>query len=381
MRDGQPYFIKGAGGGRKLDELRDAGANSLRTWGAGPDLAALLDQAHAKGLSVTIGIWLNKQGQGMDYADPDQLSKQLESAREDVRRYRHHPALLLWGIGNEMEIGGNPDLVFRQVERIAKMVKEEDPNHPTMTVVADMWPEKMAALLKHCRSIDILGVNSYGGLPTLAERMRPWPRPYVLTEWSFVAHGDVRKTEWGSPFEPSSTEKARQARENYRKAILAHPDRVLGAYAFYWGQSQTQTASWFDVFLRTGQKLEIVDALTDAWGGRRPKNRAPRIELLDSPAGQRLPPGVPLAFRFQASDPDRDALDVRYEITLDDSSKRFVGDFEKTMPVAASGTVRPNQTVPAPLDPGPYRLLLIADDRRGGAATASFPFWVEHPKP
>ena len=34
LRDGKPYFIKGAGGWTRLKELAAAGGNSVRTWGA-----------------------------------------------------------------------------------------------------------------------------------------------------------------------------------------------------------------------------------------------------------------------------------------------------------------------------------------------------------
>ena len=52
LRDGKPYFIRGAGGSAGLQKLAAAGANSVRTWGS-DDIDDLLDEAHALGLSVT----------------------------------------------------------------------------------------------------------------------------------------------------------------------------------------------------------------------------------------------------------------------------------------------------------------------------------------
>ena len=53
LRDGQPYVIKGGGGRMYLETLKEAGGNSLRTWGE-DNLEPLLDRAHELGLTVTI---------------------------------------------------------------------------------------------------------------------------------------------------------------------------------------------------------------------------------------------------------------------------------------------------------------------------------------
>ena len=81
-RNGKPYFIRGAGGsGASLEQLAAAGGNSVRTWGA-DDIDDLLDEAHARGLTVTVGIWLGHERHGFDYGDRRQVREQLERARE-----------------------------------------------------------------------------------------------------------------------------------------------------------------------------------------------------------------------------------------------------------------------------------------------------------
>ena len=52
IRDGQPYYIKGAGGDGPKDLLAKAGANTFRTWGIGPDFGEQLDQAQQLGINV-----------------------------------------------------------------------------------------------------------------------------------------------------------------------------------------------------------------------------------------------------------------------------------------------------------------------------------------
>ncbi len=93
LRGGEPYFIRGAGGNHSLELLAAAGANSVRTWDA-EDLEPLLDEAHALGLTVTVGIWLGHQRHGFDYDDPEQVAEQRQRVRRAVLRYKDHPAVL-----------------------------------------------------------------------------------------------------------------------------------------------------------------------------------------------------------------------------------------------------------------------------------------------
>lgn len=107
-RNGKPYFIRGAGGREHLEELVKAGGNSIRTWGA-DDLESLLDEAHRLGLTVTVGLWLGHERHGFNYQDDKAIVEQLEKARDNILRYKDRPALLMWGVGNEIEgDGGNP---------------------------------------------------------------------------------------------------------------------------------------------------------------------------------------------------------------------------------------------------------------------------------
>lgn len=59
-KNGEPYFIKGAVGWNFLEELSDAGANSLRT------SPKLLDVAHRLGLSVLVNLPVAAERSGFD---------------------------------------------------------------------------------------------------------------------------------------------------------------------------------------------------------------------------------------------------------------------------------------------------------------------------
>jgi hypothetical protein len=135
LRNGAPYTIRGAGGRRYMAQLAEAGGNSIRTWHA-RGMRATLDRAHELGLSVTYGMWLGHERHGFDYSNPQSIAKVTAEIREAVLTHRDHPALLMWGIGNEMEGDGSNPLIWKTVNDIAGLVKQLDPHHPTMTVIA-----------------------------------------------------------------------------------------------------------------------------------------------------------------------------------------------------------------------------------------------------
>ncbi|MCB0626669.1 MAG: hypothetical protein KDC43_22815, partial [Saprospiraceae bacterium] len=89
-RGGKPYFIKGVGGQNYLDRAVAYGANSVRTWGSG-EAVAVLDEAHAKGLTVLFGLWVGQERQGFDYDDAKAVKAQLEQFREVVKSNKNHP--------------------------------------------------------------------------------------------------------------------------------------------------------------------------------------------------------------------------------------------------------------------------------------------------
>ena len=183
LRGGERYFIKGAGGDGPKEALARAGGNSLRTWGIGDDTQRTLDEAQRLGLTVTLGIWLGHKEHGFDYRNAQAVEKQFEDARKAVLRFKDHPALLFWALGNEMENGDDTPEVWAAVEDLAKMVHAVDPDHPAMTVVAEIGGGKLEAIEKRCPSIDVVGINSYGGGPSLFERYRKSGagKPYIVT--------------------------------------------------------------------------------------------------------------------------------------------------------------------------------------------------------
>ena len=200
-------FIRGAGGDGSLEQLAAAGANSVRTWGA-DDIEARLDAAHALGLSVTVGPLARPRATRLRLQRRESGERATGTRpRKRAALQKNHPAVLLWGIGNEMEGFGSGDnpAIWKAVNDIAAMVKRLDPLHPTMTVTADLGGGRIESVQKRCPAIDIHGINSYGGALSVAERYRAGgaTKPYVLTELGRPGSGKSRRTTGARPVEPT----------------------------------------------------------------------------------------------------------------------------------------------------------------------------------
>ncbi len=383
LRGGEPYLIKGAGGSASLEQLAAAGGNSVRTWSA-DGVGELLDEAHALGLTVTVGIWLGHERHGFDYNDETQVREQFERAREAVLRHKDHPAVLLWGIGNEMEgfeDGDNP-AIWEAVNDVAAMVKELDPNHPTMTVTTFVHGERIDYVHKRSPAIDIHGVNAYGGASVVAERLRAGgaTKPFVLTEFGPLGPWEMPKTEWGAPYEQTSTDKATFYRQSYEQAIAAETGLALGAYAFLWGHKMEATATWFGMFLEDGAKTGAVDVMTELWSGAAPDDLAPLVEPLALAGNAQVDPGAEVSVKADIVDPEGRDLRVRWVLRPEADEYATGGDFRPNLRDIDGVVIESSAQgvrLRMPEEPGPYRLFLYAYDEAGNAATANMPLLVK----
>lgn len=370
LKGGKPFFVKGAGAQKDLESLVAAGGNSVRTWGTDEKTGDFLDRCHQLGLTVTVGFWLNKSHE-FDYGSSTNLAAQEKEIVGWVKKYKNHPAVLMWAIGNEMELGASPEnsgRIWQHINRIAGAVKAEDQHrHPVISVVADMWDQKMDDILAHASNLDALGVNSYGGITTLDSRMTRWKKPYFITEFQLPNPTDGKGEPHGLPKEPSSTIKAETCETHYRAGVLSQPDRVLGSYVFYWDKSGNQTASWYNMHLKTGEALESVERMTKLWTGKPPRNRAPKITSADwtNTSGE-----------VKVQDPDGDPVTLELEIVSEEKS-RFEGDFEKDLGVEYRQKVGSKFNFPKGLKPGRYRAYILIRDGNGAAAVANHVFKVE----
>lgn len=385
-REGEPYFIKGAGGTSRLEQLAEAGANSVRTWDT-DNAERILDEAQAHGLTVMLGLRMGKERHGFDYSDEEAVKAQKAQIREQVLRYKDHPALLTWGIGNELDLFYTDTNVWYAVEDIARMIRELDPHHLITTVTAGIDQEKSDLIQERVPSIDYLSINTYGELDTLPQKVRDvgWPGAYAVTEWGPTGHWEIANTAWGVPIEQTSTEKAAAYRQRYESAILADEEKGLGSYAFLWGQKQETTPTWYGLFLESGHATEVVDTMHHLWSGEWPEHRAPSIQSFriddqtayDSIYLQR---GETYEVTLEATHPDNEPFSIRWEFLPESTDIKSGGDREDR-PESVPGLIVEDQgngtlRFTAPDTRGPYRLFAYVTTEHNRAAAANVPFFV-----
>ncbi len=390
LRGGEQYTVRGVG--MAVDDIaRFAayGGNSIRTWTTrdGPqDIGRLLDEAEALGVTVALGLPMRAERHGFDYDDPAAVAAQRESFREDILRYRDHPALLAWIIGNELNHSYTNPRVWDAVEDVARMIEELDPNHPVTTALAGFYPQVVAGVLERAPSLDFLSAQLYGslfGLPGKVEEAG-FTGPFMVTEWGTIGYWEMEKTPWGAPVELTSSEKADVIARAWREVLSAFPGQLIGSYVFKWGWKQERTPTWFGLLLESGETTESADVMQHAWTGSWPANRSPRVEamLLDgctSRQGVTLVAGRPYEAAFEVTDPDGDALRYRWEVKRESGATQAGGDFEAGIP-SLRGLLRGPASATTTIavdEPGRYRLFAYAFDGQGHAAHANIPFLVE----
>lgn len=408
LRGGQPYYVNGVGGSANLAQAAAAGANSQRVWGnnGATDSVNILNLAQANGLTTTLGFWLNQTSAGYTTTYKNSV---LNNAATVATAVKDHPALLFYALGNELNLGSgttNADqqAVWEFLNTVALRIKEIDPNHPVITVIAGPSSATINRIATYAPAIDVIGVNVYAGsmsgIPSGFRNATSYTGPYIVGEWGPRGHWEVPVTSWRAPFEQTSREKSESYLSSYRDVILAESDRCVGSYVFLWGQKQERTPTWYGMFAEVrsalglnGEAMPTVDVMESVWTGSTPANRAPVIEglWLDGvpvtgitsannsawSAALTRRAGEVMQIEARVTDPDSDALTYVWEV-LEEATVFGNGGSYEPRPATVTGLVTPGATpgtiaLTVPKS-GNYRLFCYVLDGRGKVATANLPF-------
>ncbi len=386
--DNEVFYIKGAGGTVHLKEVKDAGGNTIRTWGL-EQATSILDEAHKLGLKVMLGLWVNHERHGFDYNDTLKVKQQLDNFREAVIKYRNHPALLMWGVGNEYELEYTNTKVWSCVNDIAKMIHELDKNHPTATVTAGTTLEKVKFINEVMTEIDIYGINTYGDIEQVQAILNEgnYKGPYMITEWGPNGHWESPKTSWGKSIEQSSSEKKAVYDSRYKRCIKANINQCIGSFAFLWGQKQEYTSTWYGLFGESGKPTEAVDALASNWSEAKLSNNSPTIDsvVIDGKKYDKeliLEQDRSYSFSVFARDADANKLNYKWQFYPESTDLKTGGDKENK-PNEISGKLKKSKTQNALLltnvEEGAYRLFVFVDDNKS-EAYLSIPLYVNYSK-
>lgn len=234
-----PFFIKGicyhpvakGSSNRSFDQLagdlalmKEAGINAIRVYSPVDDLA-VLDQIHEAGLKLIVGFGYNQKG----YYDI--LSGSL---LEYVEKYKDHPAILFWELGNEYNyhpewFEGDMANWYRAMNDAAIKIKAADPNHPVATAHGEL-PDSLAMAMSP--DIDIWGMNVYR-----------WDNPgTIFGQWSAISEKPMYLSEAGADsymaaaangYEQGANELAQaDATRNILKDIFSGKDICSGVALF-----------------------------------------------------------------------------------------------------------------------------------------------------
>lgn len=393
MRNGAPYYVKGVGGTVQLDLAVSIGANSVRTWGI-EEAASILDAAHERGLTVMLGFWLQHERHGFNYSDTAKVGRQYRHFCQAIMKFKDHPALLMWGIGNELDLNYTNPACWDAVQDLARYAHLVDPNHPTSTVTAGLDSMDVQWILKKAPDIDLLGINTYGDIAGVPRNIRRfgWTGPYMITEWGPNGYWEAPQTSWKAAIEQSSSDKKAVYLARYKDFIAPNTSHCLGSYAFLWGAKQEYTETWFGLFNKNGQPTEPIDALEFVFTGAWPSKPAPSISAM-SISGFEQSEAMLKAGNWhhatlnaglgQGGTGQSPRLRYTWIILEESTDKKSGGDAEQ-----AAGEVRSNMRgahsntlqFRAPDRPGAYRLFAHVECN-GKTAYHNIPFWVQERSP
>lgn len=388
----QPFYINGAGlEWGSIKSLADHGGNAFRTWRVdnGEKTALeILNEAQQHGLMVCMGLEVARERHGFDYDNEAAVAEQKAQIKQDVLALKDHPALLMWGIGNELNLRHKNPKVWDAVNDLAVMIHEIDPNHPTSTMLAGAEPEMIKVVVERCQDVDLLSFQIYGEIDQLPRFLceSGYQGAYTVSEWGATGHWETTCTNWGRPIEANSSVKANDYKTRYIDYIAADVKQCVGSFVFLWGQKQERTPTWYGVILENGKNTESAQVMQYLWTGEWPAYRAPSVSGLtvnglNAADSVRVTTAAVCQATVAIKPSDDQLLTYRWEIMaeVDKSVESDGGDFEPTPDIIWRGPLDSSNaeiefTAPSP---GEYRLFVYADDIYGSAATANMPILVE----
>ena len=384
--DGKPFEIKGAtfeyvkdveNYDKHFKDLQFLGVNTIRTWATGKETKALLDAAQKYDIKIMMGIWMRHGRPGMedddrfDYLkDTKGMQVMYDNAIDFVKTYKDHPAVLTWGIGNEvyLNIATDPEkeAYSKLLEKICKEIKKIDPNHPITSVEA--WTFGMDWWQKHVPSIDIYGLNVYGaGANFLQDELekRNIDKPYIITEFGVLGEWDVKQEKNGVKVEPSDQEKYDAFAKGYHDWIV-NKSKNLGVFVFHYGNNYNHMSPWLLMF-HNGMFRPQYWATREAFTGKKPVNYIPKIEKFElSKNESKSKVWIPVS--LDVSDIENEALEFSFHYNQRTGSRKRR---DQLLKLNHRGSLQEGFEIQLPEEDGPVKIYVNVKDVYNNVGIAS----------
>jgi len=422
IRNGEPFFIQGAGGESYFKELAEIGGNTIRLFDPS-NLKDKLDEAHKYNLAVIVDIPLpryNKSYYPYDNEDENAILKQ--EIKELVHQHKDHPALLIWNLGNEI----NYPFVFRKNDfiktfnELVSIIQAVDPNHPVSTSIEGVSRKAMSSIYIHSPEIDLLSFNTFGNTKLVNSNFAQisflfGPKPYFFSELGPDGPWESSTTSWGAPIEATSSKKSELYSTRFNIIKDNEDAASLGSLIFYWGTKLERTHTWFSLF-KDGYKSEIINVIETLWNGPESSPELNRINYItvntnDSRDNNRFFPGelshsgitpqligldymlvnelgahdniifspgelshAEIIFHENYNDSVRIDWEIYPEAWYSDTKDMVVDNYK---PIDSIVTIEKTKTTFfAPTKEGPYRIFAYVYNQDGFFATTNTPFYV-----
>ena len=186
-----------------------------------------LDHAQKYGMGVVMPFYLRPEG---DYSDSAFRLALVNEAAAKINRFKGHPALRMWGLGNEVLLSGLPSLDLASFGefylQLADLFHALDPDHPVIYREAEDYflPAIVEAIQASPQERPWLlyGMNIYS--MELERILEDWPG-YGLDRPLFV-------TEFGA--EPEWMGGRAAGYVDMWRTIRAYPEYVMGGAPYVW---------------------------------------------------------------------------------------------------------------------------------------------------
>jgi hypothetical protein len=384
--EGKSFEVKGATFGYDKDvnnyikhfqELNNLGVNTIRTWGTGEHTRKLLDVAHKYNIKVMLGIWMRHGKPGMEADDSfdyvnDSIGKETmyKNALSIVEKYKNHPAILTWGVGNEVYLNMATDkekiAYSKLLERICFQIKKIDENHPVTSVEA--WTFGVDWWLKYVPSIDIFGINTYGaGANILPQELakKGVKKPYVITEFGVRGEWEIKKDKNGVIPEPTDQEKYDAIVKGYNEWIKPKPN-CLGVYVFHYANDNRHVAPWLLTHFKKMMRPQYW-AIREAYTGKKPINNVPIIksfQLLEN----NIKSETWVAVKLDAIDIENEALTISFYYNQRTGSRKRKDQLVK---LQSRGNLSEGIEIKLPKENGGIRVYAVVSDTYNNAGIAT----------